>query len=254
MENAERPERLVIYGGIGKCARNWESYHAIVDALLNLENDETLAIQSGMPVAIFKTHRLAPRVVMATTNIMKATWPIFYDLQDKNLTMFAQYTAAPWEYIGTQGVIQGTFETLGSDWRAAFRRLAGRPDPFYCRTRRYGREPTSRHDDARRRLPRGGCKPGHHPYPHPEEIPGRGGEHAGGGYRARRAGQGRGPGAGYRSSWQCSKPLPTCARIGLEAGHRHRDVPVSRPDLLYRGRPHRGVRGGHAPRRSPGLS
>lgn len=114
MENAEKPERLVIYGGIGKCARNWESYHAIVAALLELENDETLAVQSGMPVAIFKTHRLAPRVVMANTNIMKATWPIFYDLQDKNLTLFAQYTAAPWEYIGTQGVIQGTFETLGA--------------------------------------------------------------------------------------------------------------------------------------------
>ena len=114
MENAEKPERLVIYGGIGKCARNWESYHAIVDALMNLENDETLAVQSGMPVAVFKTHRLAPRVVMANTNIMKATWPIFYDLQAKNLTMFAQYTAGPWEYIGTQGVIQGTFETLGA--------------------------------------------------------------------------------------------------------------------------------------------
>ena len=114
MENAEAPERLVIYGGIGKCARNWEIYHAIVDSLLHLENDETLAIQSGMPVAIFKTHRLAPRVVMANTNIMKATWPVFYDLQDKNLTMFAQYTAGPWEYIGTQGVIQGTFETLGA--------------------------------------------------------------------------------------------------------------------------------------------
>lgn len=114
MENAEAPERLVIYGGIGKCARNWESYHAIVDALLNLENDETLVIQSGMPVAVFKTHRLAPRVLMANTNIMKATWEKFYDLQDKNLTMFAQYTAGPWEYIGTQGVIQGTFETLGA--------------------------------------------------------------------------------------------------------------------------------------------
>ena len=114
MENAEAPERLVIYGGIGKCARNWESYHAIVEALLNLENDETLVIQSGMPVAIFKTHRLAPRVLMANTNIMKATWETFYDLQDKNLTMFAQYTAGPWEYIGTQGVIQGTFETLGA--------------------------------------------------------------------------------------------------------------------------------------------
>jgi urocanate hydratase len=114
MENAEAPERLVIYGGIGKCARNWESYHAIVQSLKELENDETLVIQSGMPVAIFKTHRLAPRVVMANTNIMKATWEIFYDLQDKNLTMFAQYTAGPWEYIGTQGVIQGTFETLGA--------------------------------------------------------------------------------------------------------------------------------------------
>ena len=114
MELAEDPERLVVYGGIGKCARNWESYHAIVDALLHLEDDETLAVQSGMPVAIFRTHRLAPRVVMANTNIMKATWPVFYDLQDKNLTMFAQYTAAPWEYIGTQGVIQGTFETLAA--------------------------------------------------------------------------------------------------------------------------------------------
>ena len=114
MENAEAPEYLVIYGGIGKCARNWESYHAIVESLKSLEDDETLVVQSGMPVAIFKTHKYAPAVVMATTNIMKADWPTFYDLQEKNLTIFAQYTAAPWEYIGTQGVIQGTFETLGA--------------------------------------------------------------------------------------------------------------------------------------------
>ena len=114
MENAEAPEYLVIYGGIGKCARNWESYHAIVKSLKELENDETLVVQSGMPVAIFKTHKYAPAVVMATTNIMKADWPTFYDLQEKNLTIYAQYTAAPWEYIGTQGVIQGTFETLGA--------------------------------------------------------------------------------------------------------------------------------------------
>lgn len=114
MENAEIPELLVIYGGNGKCARNWESYHAIVKSLKELEDNETLVVQSGMPVAIFKTHKLAPRVVMATTNIMKADWETFYDLQDKNLTMFAQYTAAPWEYIGTQGVIQGTFETLSA--------------------------------------------------------------------------------------------------------------------------------------------
>lgn len=114
MEVAEHPERLVIYGGIGKCARNWESYHAIVRALKALEDDETLVVQSGMPVAVFRTHRLAPRVVMATTNFVRPSWPLFYELQDANLTMFAQYTAAPWEYIGTQGVIQGTFETLRS--------------------------------------------------------------------------------------------------------------------------------------------
>ncbi|MDO9508252.1 MAG: urocanate hydratase [Thermovirgaceae bacterium] len=114
MENAEYPERLVIYGGNGKCARNWESYHAIVKSLKELEDNETLVVQSGMPVAVFKTHKFAPVVVMATTNIMKATWPVFYDLEAKNLTIFAQYTAAPWEYIGTQGVIEGTFETLGA--------------------------------------------------------------------------------------------------------------------------------------------
>lgn len=114
MEVAEHPERLVVYGGIGKAARNWESYHAIVKALKELEDDETLVVQSGMPVAVFATHELAPRVVMATTNFVRPTWQRFYDLQDKNLTMFAQYTAAPWQYIGTQGVIQGTFETLRS--------------------------------------------------------------------------------------------------------------------------------------------
>jgi urocanate hydratase len=120
LENAEHPERLVVYGGIGKAARNWESYHATVAALLELEDNETLVMQSGMPVAVFRTHRLAPRVVMANTNIMKATWPIFYDLQDRNLTMFAQYTAGPWEYIGTQGVIQGTYETLKAIARIHF--------------------------------------------------------------------------------------------------------------------------------------
>ena len=114
MENAEHPEQLIIYGGNGKCARNWESYHAIVKSLKELEENETLVVQSGMPVAVFKTHKYAPVVVMATTNIMRATWPTFWDLEKKNLTIFAQYTAAPWEYIGTQGVIEGTYETLGA--------------------------------------------------------------------------------------------------------------------------------------------
>jgi urocanate hydratase len=114
MENAERAEDLVVYGGAGKAARNWESYHAIVDCLKQLGNDETLAVQSGMPVAVFRTHALAPRVVMANTNVINATWPIFAGLQDLNLTTFSSYTAGPWQYIGSQGVIQGTFETLAA--------------------------------------------------------------------------------------------------------------------------------------------
>ena len=113
MENAERPENLIVYGGIGKAARNWESYHAIVETLKELENDETLAVQSGMPVAVFKTHRLAPRVVMANTNVIKADWPSFYKLVERNLTTFSSYMAGPWQYIGSQGVVEGTFETLG---------------------------------------------------------------------------------------------------------------------------------------------
>jgi urocanate hydratase len=112
LENAEDPSRLIVYGGIGQAARNWESYDAIVESLISLENNETLAVQSGMPVAVFKTHRLAPRVVMANSNVIQANWPLFYDLMDKNLTAFASYTAGPWQYIGSQGVIEGTFETL----------------------------------------------------------------------------------------------------------------------------------------------
>ena len=113
LENAEDASRLVVYGGIGKAARNWESFHAIVATLKELEDDETLAVQSGMPVAVFKTHRLAPRVVMGLSNVIRADWPMFYDLMEKNLTAFASYTAGPWEYIGSQGVVEGTFETLG---------------------------------------------------------------------------------------------------------------------------------------------
>ena len=112
LENAQHPAQLIVYGGNAKAARNWESYHAIVDALKTLENDETLAVQSGMPVAVFKTSRLAPRVVMGLSNVIGATWPKFIELMDRNLTAFASYTAGPWEYIGSQGVVEGTFETL----------------------------------------------------------------------------------------------------------------------------------------------
>jgi len=120
LENAEDASRLVVYGGIGKAARNWESFHAIVDALKTLGNDETLAVQAGMPVAVFPTHALAPRVVMGLSNVIQADWPMFYDLMEKNLTTFSSYTAGPWEYIGSQGVVEGTFETLGRIAREHF--------------------------------------------------------------------------------------------------------------------------------------
>jgi urocanate hydratase len=116
IENAEIPEELIIYGGTGKAARNWESYRKIVDSLKNLEDDETLLIQSGKPVGIFKTQREAPRVLMANSNLVPkwSTWEKFHELEKKDLMMYGQMTAGSWCYIGTQGIIQGTYETFAA--------------------------------------------------------------------------------------------------------------------------------------------
>ena len=113
-EVAERPEDLVVYGGTGKAARNWESYHAIVKSLQNLENDETLLVQSGKPVGIFKTHEYSPRVLIANSNLVGnwANWNTFNELEKKGLIMYGQMTAGSWIYIGTQGILQGTYETF----------------------------------------------------------------------------------------------------------------------------------------------
>ncbi|AYC30649.1 urocanate hydratase [Paenisporosarcina cavernae] len=111
---AEHPDKLVVYGGIGKAARNWESFDAIVRSLENLENDETLLIQSGKPVAIFKTHTDAPRVLLANSNIVPAyaNWETFHELDKRGLMMYGQMTAGSWIYIGSQGIVQGTYETF----------------------------------------------------------------------------------------------------------------------------------------------
>jgi len=116
LENAEIPEELIIYGGTGKAARNWESYEKIVETLKNLENDETMVIQSGKPVAVFKTWTNSPRVVMANSNIVPhwSNWEKFYELEQLGLIMYGQMTAGSWCYIGTQGIIQGTYETFAS--------------------------------------------------------------------------------------------------------------------------------------------
>ncbi len=121
-EVGEKPEELIVYGGTGKAARNWECYQAIVKSLRELENDETLVVQSGKPVAVFETHPEAPRVLIANAMIVPkwATWDEFRRLEAKGLTMYGQMTAGSWIYIGTQGILQGTYETLASVARTHF--------------------------------------------------------------------------------------------------------------------------------------
>jgi urocanate hydratase len=116
LENAEIPDQLIIYGGTGKAARNWECYKKIVETLKNLKNDETLVIQSGKPVAVFKTWENSPRIVMANSNIVPywSNWDKFHELEKLGLIMYGQMTAGSWCYIGTQGIIQGTYETFAA--------------------------------------------------------------------------------------------------------------------------------------------
>jgi urocanate hydratase len=115
-EVAERPDDLIVYGGAGKAARNWKAFDAIVRSLQSLENDETLLVQSGKPVAVFRTHEHAPRVLIANSNLVGAwaNWENFHELERKGLMMYGQMTAGSWIYIGTQGIVQGTFETFAS--------------------------------------------------------------------------------------------------------------------------------------------
>ena len=113
---AERPDDLVVYGGTGKAARDWASFDAICRTLKTLGDDETLLVQSGKPVGVFTTHADAPRVLIANANLVGrfATWEVFRDLERRGLIMYGQMTAGSWIYIGTQGILQGTFETFGA--------------------------------------------------------------------------------------------------------------------------------------------
>ncbi|PQZ77623.1 MULTISPECIES: urocanate hydratase [unclassified Brevundimonas] len=132
---AERPEDLVVYGGIGKAARNWQAFDTIVEQLQKLEADETLLVQSGKPVGVFRTHADAPRVLIANSNLVPkwATWDHFNELDKKGLAMYGQMTAGSWIYIGTQGIVQGTYETFmeagrqhyGGDWSGKWILTAG---------------------------------------------------------------------------------------------------------------------------------
>ncbi len=122
LENAEKPDDLVIYGGTGKAARNWPAYHAIVKALKALGDDETLLVQSGKPVAVFPTHADAPRVLIANAHLVPkwSNWDTFHELEKLGLTMYGQMTAGGWSYIGSQGILQGTYETFAECARQHF--------------------------------------------------------------------------------------------------------------------------------------
>jgi len=121
-EVAEDPDNLVVYGGTGRAARSWAAFDAIVHELRRLEDDETLLVQSGKPVAVFRTHEWAPRVLIANSNLVGkwATWDTFRELEQRGLTMYGQMTAGSWIYIGTQGILQGTYETFAELARQHF--------------------------------------------------------------------------------------------------------------------------------------
>ena len=152
-EVAENPDALVVYGGTGRAARSWEAFDAIVRELRALADDETLLVQSGKPVGVFRTHPWAPRVLIANSNLVGkwATWEHFRELERAGLMMYGQMTAGSWIYIGTQGILQGTYETFAELARQHFGGSAprdGRPDR---RARRDGRRPAAGGDDERRR-------------------------------------------------------------------------------------------------------
>jgi urocanate hydratase len=121
-QNAEKPDELIVYGGLGKAARNWEAFDAILSSLRDMDNDETLLVQSGKPVGVVKTHDLAPRVIIANSNLVPkwATWDEFRRLDAMGLMMYGQMTAGSWIYIGTQGIVQGTYETFAECARQHF--------------------------------------------------------------------------------------------------------------------------------------
>ena len=158
---AERWQDLVVYGGSGKAARNWAAFHRIVATLRRLEADETLLVQSGKPVGVFRTHPDAPRVLIANALLVPAwgDWEHFRQYEAMGLTMYGQMTAGSWIYIGTQGILQGTYETFARLRADALRRHAGRAAGAHGRPRRHGGRPAARGHDERGRRPLRGGRP-----------------------------------------------------------------------------------------------
>ena len=215
-EVAERPEDLVVYGGIGKAARNWECYDAIVSCLKTLENDETLLVQSGKPVGVFRTHADAPRVLISNSMLVPAwaTWEHFYELDRKGLMMYGQMTAGSWIYIGTQGILQGTYETFAEAARQHFGgSLEGRLVLTAGLGGMGGAQPLAATMNGAREH-RGRGRPAAHRAAARRPLPRRAGGHPRRGARAARA---RRRPRGGRSPSASSATRPTCCRSACAA-------------------------------------
>ncbi len=163
---AEDPDHLVVYGGTGRAARSWEAFDAIVRELRALADDETLLVQSGKPVGVLRTHEWAPRVLIANSNLVGrwATWEHFRELERSGLMMYGQMTAGSWIYIGTQGILQGTYETFAEAARQHFGGSLRGTVTLTAGLGGHGRRPAARRHDERGRLPRhrgrrGPCSP-----------------------------------------------------------------------------------------------
>ena len=188
-EVAERPSELVVYGGIGRAARDWESFDRIVKSLRSLEGDETLLVQSGKPVGVFRTHADAPRVLIANSNIVPhwATLEHFNELDRKGLMMFGQMTAGSWIYIGSQGIVQGTYETFAEMGRRHYGGSLGGAVDIDGRARRHGRRAAAGRGDGGRLHAGGRMRPEPHRDAPAHEVSRRPGQDAGRGARHDRA-------------------------------------------------------------------
>ena len=235
-EVAERPDDLVVYGGRGKAARTWEAFDAIVRSLESLGDDETLLVQSGKPVGVFPTHPMAPRVLIANSLLVPdwADWEHFWDLEAAGLTMYGQMTAGSWIYIGTQGILQGTFQTFAA---VAERRFGGSLKGTLTLTAGLGgmggAQPLAVTMNEGVALDRGGG-PGPHPPPPGDPLPGHhGGQpRRGGGPGPGGQGGGSGPVGGRRG--QRRRGLPGIAAPGGGDRHRHRPDLGARPPQRLR--------------------
>ena len=226
-EVAEHPDDLVVYGGIGRAARNWDCFDAIVAALRALGDDETLLVQSGKPVGVFRTHADAPRVLIANSNLVPhwATWEHFHELDRKGLMMYGQMTAGSWIYIGSQGIVQGTYETFVAMGAPALRRRARGPLDPHRGPRRHGRRAAARRDDGGRLDARGRVRPVAHRHAAAHALPRRAGRHARRGARDDRGATRARPGGLGRAARQRGRRRARAGAPRRAARRRHR------PDL-----------------------